>query len=184
MEYRRETTPGATYFFTVNLEDRRRTDLVANIGLLRRVVADVRGRHPFRIDASVILPDHLHMIWTLPESDADFAVRWALIKGGFSRQLQKDEVLARSRASKRERGIWQRRYWEHRIRDEMDLERHVDYVHYNPVKHGYAPEPVAWPYSSIHWFVRTGRVCRSWGGADNGEDFGEPGVSCRPREGS
>ena len=111
----------------------------------------------------VILPDHLHAIWTLPPGDADFAKRWMLIKTAFSRALPKHENINQSRKSKRERGIWQRRYWEHLIRDELDYERHVDYIHYNPVKHGYVDKAVDWPYSSIHRFIKNGIISSDWG---------------------
>lgn len=111
----------------------------------------------------VVLPDHLHAIWRLPDGDADFPTRWALIKAGFSRGLPKTEAIRASRSGKRERGIWQRRYWEHQIRDDDDLARHVAYVHFNPVKHGYVGQAVDWPYSSIHRFIRAGTIPATWG---------------------
>ena len=128
--------PGGSYFFTVNLAERRLSLLTEYIDLLRRAFREVRTRHPFRIEAAVILPEHLHMIWTLPEDDADFALRWRLIKSGFSHALPGGERTSASRAGKGERGIWQRRYWEHTLRDENDFARHLDYIHFNPVKHG------------------------------------------------
>lgn len=166
MRYRRASLPGATYFFTVNLADRKRYLLVEHINLLRDVMREVKRRHPFHIEAIVVLPDHLHAIWRLPEQDADFTMRWSLIKAGFSRGLPKTESVSESRASKRERGVWQRRYWEHLIRDEVDFERHVDYIHFNPVKHGHAVHPAAWPHSSIHAYIRAGVLPPDWGGAD------------------
>ncbi len=104
----------------------------------------------------VVLPEHLHAIWTLPTDDADYPMRWSLIKASFSRSLPKSETIRQSRRRKRERGIWQRRYWEHQIQDDADLQAHVDYIHYNPVKHGHARLPVEWPHSSIHRFIERG----------------------------
>ncbi len=141
MYYRRANVPGATYFFTVNLADRKSFILVENIDLLKESIRHVKAAHPFEIDAMVVLPDHLPAIWTLPRDDAEFATRWTLIKAGFSRQIPKTERISESRKSKGERGIWQRRYWEHLIRDDEDFARHVDYIHYNPVKHGYVDAP-------------------------------------------
>lgn len=111
----------------------------------------------------VVLPDHLHAIWRLPENDTDYPTRWSLIKAGFSRRLAKSESIGASRLRKRERGIWQRRYWEHQIRDDDDLDRHVAYVHFNPVKHGYVERAIDWPYSSIHRYVGEGAVSETWG---------------------
>jgi putative transposase len=135
--YRRNFVPGGSYFFTVNLADRRLRLLTDNIDLLRSAFRYARARHPFRLDATVVLPEHLHAIWTLPEGDADFALRWRLIKSAFSRGLPPAEERSNSRSRKSERGIWQRRYWEHSLRDENDFARHVDYIHFNPVKHGH-----------------------------------------------
>lgn len=162
MRYRRAGVPGASYFFTVNLAERSRTLLVDHADVLRAVIREVQTRHPFRTDAMVVLPDHLHAIWMLPENDKDFSTRWMLIKSGFSRRLLFGERRNRSRISKGERGIWQRRFWEHLIRDETDYERHVDYIHYNPVKHGYVKRPVDWPHSSIHRFIARGIMSPDW----------------------
>ena len=115
MHYRRAKADGGTYFFTVNLANRKQTLLTAQIQLLRSSISRTKNRHPFHIDAIVILPDHLHTIWTLPENDASFDMRWSLIKSGFSRGLPKTEHIKRSRRTKRERGIWQRRFWERRV---------------------------------------------------------------------
>jgi putative transposase len=161
--YRRVNVPGATYFFTVNLAQRRGNPLlVTRIDLLRQVFRDVKERHPFMIDAIVILPDHLHTIWTLPEGDSDFKTRWSLIKAGFSRHLPAGERRSDSRMKRGERGIWQRRYWEHVIRDERDFERHVDYIHWNPVKHGWVKRVADWSYSSFHAYVRRGVYPLDW----------------------
>jgi putative transposase len=146
--YRRNFVPGGTYFFTVNLEDRHLRLLTENIELLRGAFRYTHARRPFTIDAVVVLPDHLHAIWTLPENDADFSTRWMMIKSYFSRGLKIEGTSSPSRQRRRERGIWQRRFWERTIRDEADFASHVDYIHYNPVKYGHAPDQAAWPYSS------------------------------------
>ncbi len=130
-QYRRFKSPGATWFFTVNLAERRDGRLLVDrIDELRMSFAQVKRSRPFRMDAVVILPDHLHCIWTLPEGDSDFSSRWGLIKGNFSRQIAKGERISQSRRKRRERGVWQRRFWEHLIRDEADYRRHVDYIHW------------------------------------------------------
>jgi REP-associated tyrosine transposase len=162
--YRRNFIAGGTYFFTVNLADRRRSLLIDNIDRLRAAFRYARNRYPFTIDAIVVLPDHLHTMWTLPDRDSDFAVRWNLIKGSFSRGLPREELVSVSRLRSRERGIWQRRYWEHTIRGEDDFARHFDYIHFNPVKHGHVEEPAGWPYSSFHRMVRLGFYPASWAG--------------------
>jgi putative transposase len=174
MRYRRADVAGATYFFTVNLLDRQQTLLTDNISLLRQSLQTVKHRHPFHIDAMVILPEHLHALWTLPRDDADFSKRWMLIKAAFSRSLPKTEYVRHSRQKKRERGIWQRRLWEHLIRDELDYQRHVDYIHYNPVKHGHVETAIDWPYSSIHRHLRYGQTTLVEGVSDSMDGlFGE-----------
>jgi putative transposase len=176
MRYRRSNVTGATYFFTVAAADRRSSLLVDRIDTLRSAVASVKRRHPFSIDAFVVLPDHLHTVWTLPPGDADFSTRWALLKATFSRALPAVECASASRQRKGERGLWQRRFWEHLIRDDDDLARHVDYVHFNPVKHGYVRRASEWPYSSIHKYIRSGLLAEDWGGDAQSAagDFGEP----------
>ncbi|MDO5624816.1 MAG: transposase [Pseudomonadota bacterium] len=174
--YIRSHLSGATYFFTVTLAERQGNDtLTRHIDALRTAVAQVKARHPFSIDAMVVLPDHLHCLWTLPPQDGDYSLRWRQIKSKFSAAIPKAEFISPSRQAKGERGIWQRRYWEHQIRDEEDFARHVDYIHYNPVKHGWAKTPGAWPYSSFHRYVREGRLPADWaaGGDDGGAMFGE-----------
>jgi putative transposase len=174
MRYRRTQVTGATYFFTVNLAERNRRLLVEHVDILRDVVRRVRERHPSVIDAMVILPDHLHALWTLPEGDADFAGRWSLIKAGYSRQIPPGEQINPSRAAKRERGIWQRRYWEHLVRDDDDYVRHVDYIHWNPCKHGHVARALDWPHSSFHRYVAAGILAPDWGGVGESEGaFGE-----------
>lgn len=148
--YRRAFVEGGRYFFTVNLLDRNSRLLIEQIDSLRDAVRDTRNRLPFAIDAMVILPDHLHAIWTLPEGDADFSLRWRWIKIRFSRLLPKVEPISTVRAARGERGIWQRRYWEHLIRDGRDLRAHVYYCWFNPVKHGLVANVEEWPYSSFH----------------------------------
>jgi len=118
--------------------------------------------HPFRIDAFVVLPDHLHAIWTLPLDDADFSTRWRLIKTGFARAVPSTEPRSKTRLARRERGIWQRRFWEHLIRDEEDFARCVEYCAINPVKHGLVRRVADWPYSSFHREVRAGRFSADW----------------------
>ncbi|WP_299196194.1 transposase [uncultured Amphritea sp.] len=176
MYYRRASQPGGCYFFTVNLHDRDKDLLVSHIDLLRESFRQVKLRHPFHIDALVVLPEHLHAIWSLPEGDSDFSTRWGLIKANFSRGLVKDELISKSRISKGERGIWQRRYWEHLIRDENDFRRHVDYIHFNPVKHGLVQRCIGWQYSSFHSYVARGTLPIDWGDGVtdlSAEGFGE-----------
>jgi putative transposase len=148
--YRRAFEGGRTWFFTVNLLDRKSGLLVEHVDALREAVRERRQGFPFEIDAMVVLPDHLHAVWTLPEGDCDFPVRWYLIKMRFSKAVPKGEPLDATRQVRRERGIWQRRYWEHMIRDERDLTRHIDYCWFNPVKHGLVENVEDWPYSSFH----------------------------------
>ena len=162
--YRRNRIAGATYFFTVNLAERSQSLLLDHIALLRGAFRYVRIQHPFTIDAIVVLPDHLHAIWTLAPDDSDFALRWRLIKTIFSRGLPRNERRSTSRQAKHERGIWQRRYWEHLIRNEADFSRHVDYIHMNPVKHGLVKRVADWPHSSFHRYVKAGVLPVDWGG--------------------
>ena len=175
MRYRRANVPGATYFFTVNLQDRQSQLLTDHIDALRNAFRTVQIRYPFEIIAMVVMPEHLHSIWQLPEGDVDFSLRWSLIKAAFSKALPKQENISSSRERKRERGIWQRRFWEHMIRDDDDLEKHVAYLHYNPVKHGYVDNASDWPYSSLHQFVEKGLHDTSWG--DNVSSLDLPGMN-------
>ena len=180
--YRRFHPPGATWFFTVNLAERRGNHLlVEKIDALRSAFRRVRERRPFQVEAAVILPDHLHCIWRLPDGDGDFSIRWNLIKGGFSRRMGKKERISQSRGKRRERGVWQRRFWAHLLRDQADFNRHVAYIHYNPVKHGWVTRVVDWPHSSFHRFVARGVYSSAWGGgiapavenAGEAEGYGE-----------
>lgn len=161
--YIRARQSGATWFFTVNLAERCGNRLLIDrIVELREAFRATHRDHPFATEAIVILPDHLHAIWTLPEGDADFSLRWSLIKARFSRSIATGERVSLSRQRRRERGLWQRRFWEHSIRDEDDLAAHIDYVHVNPVKHGYAARTVDWRWSSFHRYVRDGRLPSDW----------------------
>ena len=161
--YRRYRVTGGSYFFTLTLYDRRKRLLVEYIEQLRSAMRFVQQKHPFHIDAMVVLPEHLHCILTLPVDDADYSLRWRQIKAGFSRQLPKTEALSASRVKKQERGIWQRRFWEHAIRDDDDFSRHVDYIYFNPVKHGLVERVIDWPYSSFHRDVQRGIYPATWG---------------------
>ncbi|AWM05351.1 transposase [Bradyrhizobium symbiodeficiens] len=162
------------FFFTVVLADRSNTLLVDQIDRLRQIYRAVLQRRPFETIAICVLPDHLHAIWALPEDDSDFSSRWSLIKGGFSRGLEA-QSRSTSKLKKREKGIWQRRYWEHAIRNDADLERHVNYIHFNPVKHGLVTRVRDWPHSSFHRYVEQGLLPLDWGGdmRDVSGKFGE-----------
>jgi putative transposase len=163
-EYRRAHVPGATWFFTVNLAERQGNRLLVNhIDALKNAFRYVRERHPFQLDAVVILPDHLHCIWTLPPGDTNFSTRWNMLKGHFSRAIEKSERISQSRMKRRERGLWQRRFWEHWLRDQNDFNQHVDYIHFNPVKHGWVKRVADWPHSSFHDYVARGVYPANWG---------------------
>jgi REP-associated tyrosine transposase len=166
--YRRAHVKGGTFFFTVTLADRSADLLVRHIDLLRRAYRSTQRRQPFETIAICVLPNHLHAIWSLPEDDADFPARWSAIKNAFSRSIPAAASRSRSKIVRREKGIWQRRYWEHAIRDDRDLARHVDYIHFNPVRHGLVTRVRDWPYSSFASYVRLGVLPLDWGG-----DFGE-----------
>jgi len=174
VNYRRNRVAGGTYFFTVTLCDRRATFLTAHIDALRQVFRDTRQAKPFQIEAIVVLPDHLHTVWRLPADDSDYAGRWRMIKSRFTRMLAQRGV-AITRNAKGEYDLWQRRYWEHTIRDDLDLQRHVDYIHYNPVKHGLVKRVADWPYSSFHRYVRQGILQSDWATAEGllEDKFGE-----------
>lgn len=147
--YRRPRRTGASVFFTVNLADRSSDLLVREVEVLRQVVAKTRAERPFAIDAWVVLPDHMHCIWTLPAGDRDFSTRWNVIKARFSYAIDAGHRRP-SHLARREKGIWQRRFWEHHIRDDADFAAHMHYCWTNPVKHGLVTSPTDWPYSSYH----------------------------------
>ena len=160
--YRRMLVPGGSYFFTLTLRNRRLTWLTSHVDLLRASFREVRAARPFQIDAIVVLPDHLHAVWTLPDGDADYANRWRLIKGGFTQRLKARGITLEA-DHRGEHGVWGRRFWEHWIRDERDRRQHVDYIHYNPVKHGYVSAPGEWAHSSFRRYVRQGLLPPDWG---------------------
>ncbi len=162
--YRRNRVPGGTYFFTVNLLDRSSRLLTENIDAFRAAVRQVRARNPFHIDAWTVLPDHTHCVWTLPPGDTDYSARWKAIKIAFAKTLPKTERLSAVRLRKGERGIWQRRFWEHTIRDERDYAAHIDYVHINAFKHGLVRRVADWPYSTFHRYVEAGIYPSDWAG--------------------
>jgi putative transposase len=163
-QYRRVKIEGGWFFFTVALADRSAGLLVRYVGRLRTAYATRQKRDPFETIAICVLPDHLHAIWALPPNDADFSRRWSLIKHDFSCGLPADPNRSASKVEKREKGIWQRRYWEHAIRNETDLRRHIDYIHYNPVKHRLVSRACDWPYSSFHRYVARELLPIDWGG--------------------
>ena len=161
--YRRNFVPAGTFFFTATLADRRSRALVENIRLLRHAFRVTRHERPFSVDAVVVLPDHLHIVMTLPTDDADYPGRWKRFKSLFTRLVAR-RGGAGSKSRRGEYALWQRRYWEHTIRDDADFERRVNYVHYNPVKHGLVTRVADWPFSSFHRYVAAGILPRDWAG--------------------
>ena len=162
--YTRNRTPGGTWFFTCCLRDRRSALLTEQIDVLRDAVRGAKASAPFDIDCFVVLPDHLHAIWTLLQGDSDYPGRWKSIKGRFSRGLGARSDLAPAARRPREKGVWQNRYWEHRIRDDADLAAHLRYCYLNPVKHGLVKSPFEWPHSSLQRDVAMGRIPSDWDG--------------------
>jgi putative transposase len=180
--YRRVHTPAGTYFFTVVTHRRQKILCEEHFRTaLRAAIHETRARLPFIIDGWVLLPDHLHCIWTMSEGDAAFGKRWGVIKRIVSKQCAEscsgDQVFGGSRLRRRESTVWQRRFWEHRIRDEADYRRHMDYLHYNPVKHRLVNSVNEWPYSTFHRYVQDGVYPLDWGGVVDSQDcadYGEP----------
>lgn len=169
MPYRRARIPGGTYFFTVVTFKRSKIlTQPKNIALLRQVIRLVMQNYPFKIDAMEVLPEHIHCIWTLPRGDEDFSARWRLIKSYFTRSVDPKYRSAsfEARQRKKEQAVWQRRFWEHLIRDEKDFIHHVEYIHYNPVKHGLVESPKDWEYSSFHRYVKQGKYSLDWGAGE------------------
>ena len=163
-QYRRIYSPGVSWFFTVNLAHRQNNHLlVEQVDLLREAFLYVKKRKPYDINAVVIMPDHLHCIWTLPDRDDDYSGRWRLLKGYFSRGIPKGECISQSRTKRRERGLWQRRFWAHLLTDQDDFNVHFDYIHWNPVKHGWVESVKDWPHSSFHRYVDNGVYSVGWG---------------------
>ena len=176
--YVRLRVPGATVFFTVCLSARGSGLLVREIDALREAVRATRAERPFGIDAWVVLPDHMHCIWTLPEGDSAYAVRWGAIKSRFTRAVRgrvgfNPTLRSPSKVAKGDAGLWQRRFWEHHIRDAEDHAAHLRYIWGNPVKHGLVSRPVDWPHSSIHRDIRLGRVEPEWSARPPHGPFGE-----------
>ncbi len=172
VNYRRNLVPGGSYFFTANLRDRSSRLLTEHAALLRDALMAVKRRQPFHTNAIVILPDHLHTIWTLPEGDDDYPARWKAIKSVFTRAAIKAGAQI-ERNARGECALWQRRYWEHTIADEEDYRKHVDYIHFNPVKHGWAKYVKDWPHSSFHRYVRQGILSLDWAGGGEEGQYGE-----------
>jgi len=169
----KRTYEGNTYFFTV-VTHKRHPFLCDEQPrrFLRETINEVRTMRPFTIDAWVLLPDHLHSIWTLPDGDSDYSTRWGLIKAGFSKRMNKavgraHPTVSPSRDKHRESAYWQRRFWEHMIRGQEDFNAHMDYVHYNPVKHGLVTAPADWVHSSFHRLVKDGVYEPEWGSAED-----------------
>jgi putative transposase len=171
-DYRRLRVAGGTTFFTVTLRDRASDLLVARVDALRAAVRQVRAQRPFHIDAWVVLPEHMHCVWTLPPDDSDYFAEWKSVKARFSRSFPWTDATPRHDGRPGERGLWQRRFWEHTIRDERDCAAHMDYVHFNPVKHGLVAHPADWPYSSFRRAVALGLYPADWGGPGSGVEGG------------
>ncbi len=166
-EYRR-VKDGRTFFFTVVTFNRQRFLCFKESRIaLRKVIEEIRLLKPFEIDAWVLMPDHIHCIWSLPEDDVDYSKRWGLIKSGFTKIVGKRLVgnshSTKSRIRKKEGTVWQRRFWEHKIRNEKDFENHCNYIHYNPVKHGLVSSPKDWVFSTFHRYVKNETYPEDWG---------------------
>lgn len=181
-DYKRFFVPGGTYFFTIVTHERQPLFATeANVEKLRVAMREVQQEMPFEILAAVILPDHMHFLWSLPRGDTGYSKRIGLMKVKFTRSIRSKDAVpfssTQSRLKHRESDVWQRRFWEHTIRDEDDFERHFDYIHYNPVKHGLTTCPHLWPYSSFHRWVTAG-VCESrWACRCDDRHFKRPDFS-------
>lgn len=173
-DYRRFRLEGGTYLFTV-VTFQRRPILTTEVArrLLHLSWVETQNQFPFKTIAVCLMPDHIHCLWKLPEGDADYSTRWNRIKGFFSKKYLKEvgkvAELSSLQSKRREAGIWQRRFWEHTIQDGDDLDAHLDYIHYNPVKHGFVDKPVDWKWSSIHRFIQNGFYDNKWVGGDEGK---------------
>jgi putative transposase len=172
VRYRRSRAAGGTFFFTVNLHDRQSTVLIEHVDAFREIVRSVKDKHPFTIDAMVVLPEHWHAVWTMPLDDMGYAKRIRPIKGRFTKHLVQSGVPL-ERNARGEYNLWQRRYWEHTILDELDFENHVNYVHINPVKHGYVQRASDWPHSTIHRYIECGVLSVDWATNSREGEFGE-----------
>jgi len=174
MQYRRVYVPGGSYFFTLVTKKRRKILAEdSKIGILREAFRRIMEKQHFSIDAIAVLPDHLHCIWSLPPGDHDFSTRWRLIKTWFTKHCDVTfrENSDNSGMKKENQSVWQHRYWEHLLRDQEDFNRHVEYIHYNPVRHGYVSRPFDWQYSSFRRYVKNGIYSENWG--DTGMEFSE-----------
>jgi putative transposase len=177
--YRRAAVPGGTYFFTLTSYQRRNILCNDEVRIaLRDSIRTTQAKHPFTIDAWVLMPDHLHCIWILPPGDDGYSIRWSMIKRLVTQRVGFTggaPYVSASREKRREGHCWQRRFWEHWVRDENDLNRCRNYLHWNPVKHGHVSRVADWPYSTFHRFVREGMYTEDWGGQgiDDGGSFGE-----------
>ncbi|RUR19191.1 transposase [Legionella sp. km535] len=172
VNFRRDYTPGGTYFFTLVLNNRKSQLLTSQINLLGEAFRKVKQKYPFCTEAIVVLPDHIHTVWKLPDNDFNYSLRWHQIKSNFTKSLIKEHVKI-IKDQRGEYSLWQRRFWEHRIRDESDLQSHIDYIHFNPVKHGYVTSAKEWPYSSFHRYVQNGTLAENWGSDGVHGEFGE-----------
>ena len=161
VKYRRFKIRGGVYFFTVTLQDRHSNYLTKYISLLTAAMRVTRERWPFKTIALVVLPDHLHAIWQMPDEDDNYSIRWMKIKSYFTQKLTKENISI-EKNTRRECNLWQRRFWEHTIRDEIDYEKHVNYIHYNPVKHNLVKRVGDWPYSTFHRYVKNGVLPANW----------------------
>ncbi|MEW5701433.1 MAG: transposase [Candidatus Zixiibacteriota bacterium] len=173
-EYRRCRTPGGTYFFTVVTHERR--PILCQDGVadqLLAIISVVAEEIPFQVEAYALLPDHLHCIWRLGDDTCDFSRAWALVKLRFTKRMvalssfrPETETRSRSKIARSDSAIWQRRFWEHKIRNEADFEAHFHYIHFNPVKHGLVRRPMEWRHSTFHRYVEEGIYAQDWGGLD------------------
>ncbi|MGM9455214.1 REP-associated tyrosine transposase [Legionella bozemanae] len=172
VNYRRNFVPGGTFFFTVTLQNRKSGLLIDRINLFQDAFQSVKRQHPFQIKAYVVLPEHLHMIWELPKGDANYSLRWKKIKTLFSKSVHQSGFEL-SKTKHHEYRLWQRRFWEHTIKDMLDFENHLHYIHYNPIKHGLVDDLHDWPHSSFHHYVRSGRIDKHWASSrlNNIDDF-------------
>ncbi len=178
-DYRRLYRPGGTYFFTLVTYDRIKiltSDLARNC--LRSSIEECRRTRPFEVPGIVLLPDHLHFVWTLPDGDEDYSTRISFIKSHFTRQWRAnggfEPARSTSRMRQEERSIWQRRFWEHTITDQHDFNQHLDYIHYNPVKHGLVSCPHKWPHSSFSRWVEHDGYEPNWQCACDGNELKPP----------
>ena len=167
VDYRRNYIKGGTYFFTLTLASRQSQLLLKHIDLLRSAMKQVKNENSYKTKAIVVLPDHIHVIWELPDGDDNYSMRWRKIKRYFTIGLIKTGLpLLKNRHG--EYNVWQRRFWEHTVKNDRDFEVHVNYIHYNPVKHGYVKRVIDWPFSSFHGYVKRNILTKDWAGGGDG----------------